>query len=197
MEMLPEVISSENRMNASLRDARARWRAGEALEAGRLLIETMPDENIVNWSLKILHLGVTWIPAPTAVTRLAEQKRQLGLFRVTPRQHFETIRRLTLKYEASKIRTKTESSILSLCYLAENVAKVLCNSSKTDDELEFDEDSGWWIVRCLYDCAQSVGSNEFFDECEQLLFGGNQSGQAGHATLLGPQRDAPEPSGSD
>ncbi len=157
-------------MNAALDDARKQWQAGEPLVAGQLLFEAVPTSNIAEWSLRILDLAMKWIPAPSPVRRLAKIKGRWSLFSPTPRQHFEAIRNLTMKLDALESRSQSEVCISNLCYLAENIAKVLANSRNRSDEPEFDEDSGWWIVSCLYACAKCVGSQQFFDECEQLLF---------------------------
>jgi len=39
------------------------------------------------------------------------------------------------------------------------VAKVTYNATNPTDE--FDEDSGWWIARCLKDVLELLGDDEF------------------------------------
>jgi hypothetical protein len=163
------MLKSESSMNA-LDDARLKWQKGESLDAGRLLFDAVPNSEITDWSLGILELAIKWIPAPAVVLRLARSGRQPSIFSPTPRQHFDAIRTLTLRLERLKSRSHSQECVSNLCYLAENVAKVLANARSKGDETEFDEDAGWWIIRCLYDCAQCQSSKEFFDECEKLLF---------------------------
>ena len=169
--VLLTTSKSENSLNAIVDDARLKWRIGESLVAGQLLFDALPERDIADWSLSILELAIKWIPAPRVVLRLARDARQPSFFSPTPRQHFEAIRKLTLKLDRLKSHSPSQECTLNLCYLAENVAKVLANLRSRGAEAEFDDDSGWWIVRCLHECAQCVDSIEFFDECEMLLFG--------------------------
>jgi hypothetical protein len=162
-------------LSSVLEDAFKKWQSAEPLVAGRILFESIPSANIAKWSLSILELASKWIPPPTAVERLIRNKGRWSLFGGTYRQHFEAIRRVTLKLEAMVVQSQSQACLVNLCYLAENVAKAIANSTRGDEELEFDEDSGWWIVSCLYDCAKCVGSRQFFDECEQKLFVENKT----------------------
>ncbi len=164
------TLKSESNLNAVVDDARLKWQKGESLIAGRLLFDTVPNGDIANWSLSILELAMKWIPAPSVVLRLLRSERQASFFNPTPRQHFEAIRKVTLKFERLSSRSHSQECVSSLCYLAENVAKVLANARNKGDERDFDEDAGWWIVRCLYECAKCQGSQEFLSECEKLLF---------------------------
>jgi hypothetical protein len=160
-----------NDLNVILENAHNKWRAAEPLVAGRILFESIPTENVSEWSLTILKLAMKWIPPPSAVKRLARIDNRWRFFGATPRQHFDSIRKVTLRLESLDDQSQSQVCASNLCYLAENVAKTLANAMRRDRELEFDDDSGWWIVSCLYDCAKSVGNQQFFDECEQLLFG--------------------------
>ncbi|MFZ5832955.1 MAG: hypothetical protein ACOY3P_22950, partial [Planctomycetota bacterium] len=62
-----------------------------------------------------------------------------------------------------------QERMLSQCYLAENVARVIYNSTGPIDP--FDEDSGWWVIPCLKDCVDRVGDPEFEAQARLLLFG--------------------------
>ena len=68
------------------------------------------------------------------------------------KESFNRIRVLTLSLESASRSWERPSNELILSYIAENVAKVIYNECLSDDA--FDEDSGWWIVRCLHDLTQ-------------------------------------------
>ena len=172
---LEDLAVSNGDFNSVLDDAYKKWQSAEPLVAGRILFESIPPSNIAKWSLSILELASKWIRPPTAVERLIRSNGRQSLFGATYRQHFEAIRRVTLRLEGVLVQNQSQACLVNLCYLAENVAKSISNSTRGDEELEFDEDSGWWIVSCLYDCAKCVGSRQFMDECEERLFRENRT----------------------
>ena len=143
------------------------WSNGKPLVAGRLLFEDLEKANVPDWCFAILELVTRWIQPTSPVKRL------LGLRGNRRRWHksrclFNVIRDQTLELEGIARPNESQRLTLSLCCLAECVAKTVFNSLGTEDS--FDEDSGWWIVVCLRDCVDIVGKREFLDQTEKLLF---------------------------
>lgn len=144
------------------------WSNGKPLVAGQLLFEDMERENVPEWCFAVLTLATKWIQPTNPVKRLLALRSSRWRWRKS-RCLFHVIRDQTLQLEATTEQTVGQRLTLSLCYLAENVAKTVFNSLDTEDA--FDEDSGWWIVVCLRHCVDCVGKQEFLDQAEKLLFG--------------------------
>jgi len=80
---------------------------------------------------------------------------------------FSLLRKSTLDLERLQNRTPEQEIVIHNLYLAENVAKVIYNS--TDPPDEFDEDSGWWVVACLRGIVDWWNDEEFSEEAWSAL----------------------------
>lgn len=133
--------------------AKKQWFEGDSLEAGRLLFERIPPGKRAAWACRLLEMAVR---AVGMSSHLYDELIALPQPEwINAKECFERIRNQTLALESSTYSWRPSSIELSLSYIAECVAKVVYNECETDDE--FDEDSGWWIVRCLADLADSSG----------------------------------------
>lgn len=123
------------------------WRAGQPVEAGRLIFENLPAETRPKWASRILRLvleksGVRFSPLEHVI-HIADHPAEWE----NAHSAFSTLRKSTLDLERLHVRSKEQELLLRHLYLAETVAKVIYNM--TDPPDEFDEDSGWWIAACL------------------------------------------------
>ena len=132
--------------------ARKQWFEGDSLEAGRLLFERIPLGKRAAWACRLLERAVR---AVGMSSHLYDELIALPQPEwIKAKGCFERIRNQTLALESNSYSWRPPSIELILSYIAENVAKVVYNECETDDE--FDEDSGWWVVRCLADLVDSA-----------------------------------------
>lgn len=146
-------------MNNDISNARDHWQQGSALEAGRLIFDSLPIERHPGWATAILVaiLDRTQITCD-AVQRLLEVAKSPTDWGKA-HQVFDQLRRVTIMMERSTKRDYRQNLLLKVLYLAELVAKVIYNSTNPEDE--FDEDSGWWIAPCLQDVLDFVNDDSF------------------------------------
>jgi hypothetical protein len=153
------------------------WRDGETYEAGRLVYETIPEQEHGQWALCVLALALKYAPASNYQVRWFLRVSRWRYLWFTAHSHFDAIRRVTLKFEKRKQRsnslTKNDESRYHLCLLAEKVAKVVYNT--TDPSGPFDANSGWYIVPALHGLLEVCEDERFNREAESLLFGSAHS----------------------
>lgn len=126
------------------------WKAGKSLDAGRLAFETLDACDRPTWASNILKLVVdhsgTRSKAIGALLELFKDRSQWSMAKPI----FSNLRSSLLSLEGKSTRTAKQELELCTLYLAENVAKVIYNS--TDPPDKFDDDSGWWVASCLRHC---------------------------------------------
>lgn len=144
------------------------WSSGESLKASQLLYGEVPAADRVSWSFALLELSVRWLNGERMHSNLLDLRDSPSRW-VRARRLFEKIRSRTLRLEGRKSLDDASRALLNVCYLSENVAKVVYNSTNPIDE--FDEDAGSWIAHCLWHCTQCCPSPNFKQEAEVLLFG--------------------------
>jgi hypothetical protein len=136
------------------------WRDGRTLEAGRLIFENLSPDVRPKWAANILasvvkRTGVKSSPIEH-ILQIANHPSEWN----KGHDAFSSARRLTLELDRLGERRSAEQTLLRrLLFLAELVAKVTYNATNPTDE--FDEDSGWWIARCLKDVLELLGDDEF------------------------------------
>ena len=123
------------------------WRDGQPLEAGRLLYEQLSPQARAKWASRILQLVIQrsglQVSAIEHIIRIANDTTKWS----EAHRAFSKLRKSTFDLESLYSQSVKQELLLHHLYLAENVAKVIYNS--TDPMDEFDEDSGWWVVVCL------------------------------------------------
>jgi hypothetical protein len=142
-----------------LSKAGSHWKKGQALEAGKLIFESLPVRERPQWAARVLRLvldrtGVTSQPIERAIS-ITNSPNDWG----KAHDVFSALREATLELLELKARTPQQALLLSHLGLAELVAKVTYNSTSPPDE--FDEDSGWWIAPCLKDILDMVNDKKF------------------------------------
>ena len=151
----------------TLSKARDLWKEGQALDAGKLIFESLPVETRPQWAARVLRLVVdrTEIKAQAIehAISIANTPSDWG----KAHDAFSTLRKATLELEELKARSPKQALLLNHLLLAELVAKVTYNSTSPPDE--FDEDSGWWIAPCLKDILDLVNDEKFSMTAESAL----------------------------
>jgi len=145
-KITPEMPSYED---IALDQALECWRAGQALEAGRLIFESLPNDIPPKWAAGVLRLVLE-----RSGVRLSLFEDVLFIADHPPQwrhahRTFSNVRDslLTLDKKRNRGLTSEEQLISSLLSLSELVAKVTYNA--TDPLDRFDDDSGWWIAASL------------------------------------------------
>jgi len=143
----------------TLSKARTLWEKGEALDAGKLIFESLPVETRPQWAGRGLRLaldrtGIKSEPIERALA-IAMTRNYWG----KAHDAFSSLRKATLELDKLKALSHQQELLLSLLVLAELVAKVTYNSTNPSDE--FDADSGWWIAPCLRELLDFVNDEEF------------------------------------
>lgn len=135
------------------------WKKGEALEAGKIIFESLSTEIQPRWAAHILESVVkrTGIKSPPIehILRLANNPNEWG----KAHDAFSLARKSTVALEKLSARSSEQSLLLSELLLAELAAKVAYNSTYPINE--FDEDSGWWVAVCLKDILERLDDEEF------------------------------------
>jgi hypothetical protein len=151
----------------TLKAAHELWQAGKELEAGRAVFEAIPEEARPGWAARILKAVVarTGLRSP-AIDRIIWVA---GDSRTWLQGHaaFQAARNETLRLDEIPARSPAEELMLHQVVLAELVAKVTYNATNPEDG--FNEDSGWWIGRCLRDVLEAAGDADFAASAWSLL----------------------------
>ena len=141
----------------SLANAYDEWRSGDALAAGEAIWIDLEQIKRIDWAKGILaetaRLSRQQFEVIDMLLSLGDSREELA----TAKSCFSFIRRRVLEVEAKLTKSLTDDCLVRLLYLAENVAKVLYNESQPSDE--FDDDVGWWVVKCARDCAEYLDEN--------------------------------------
>ncbi|HEX8599913.1 MAG TPA: hypothetical protein VF952_15545 [Chloroflexia bacterium] len=149
--------------NLIIDEARQHWEAGQALEAGRILFEHLPEEARPNWAANVLALAARHFPTIPEVENVqAIAKSPDTHIWLEAKEAFHQVRALTLRVERQGPQEQ-------LCFLllAENTAKLTYNSFRQPAWVEefapplsgFDADAGWWIAanaRCIVDALDDT-----------------------------------------
>lgn len=147
--------------------ARSLWNEGQTLEAGELIFESLPTEIRTQWANNILRLVVERTGIKSAaiesVISIADCPDDWG----KAHDAFSAVRAKALKLEGPAALNPQQTLLLHDLYLAELVAKVTYNATNPPDE--FDEDSGWWIARCLKDILNLVNDKTFSEAMWSVL----------------------------
>ncbi len=156
------------------------WRCGQPLDAGRLILVNLPTDTRPKWASRILRLvlaksGVQ-CPAIEQLLHIADHETEWA----NAHRQFSILRRSTLDLERLQYRNREEECLLRHFYLAENVAKVIYNSTNPSDE--FDEDAGWWVAACLRGFVDWWGDEEFSQAAWSALCFGEQHDGRGART---------------
>jgi len=116
------------------------------------------------WAAEILDLACSQLPAvPIPVQAVAAIARDPKRWREA-RAAFDAVRSLTLAEERLHAGGRVYACLL---YVAENAAKVVYNA--TGPLAQFDVDCGNWLVVCMRQFADAIGSPEFADRVRALL----------------------------
>ena len=153
--------------NEILSKARSHWKKGQALEAGRLIFESLPLGTRPHWAARVLRqvverTGVKFQPIESIVG-IADCPNDWG----KAHDAFSVLRKATLDLEQLKARSPEQALLLNHLMLAELVAKVTYNATSPSDA--FDEDSGWWIAPCLKDILDSLSDENFSEAAWSAL----------------------------
>jgi hypothetical protein len=147
--------------------ARSHWNDGQALEAGKLIFESLPSEIRTQWADNILRAVVerTGIKSDVIerVSSIAACPDDWG----KAHDAFSAVRDKVLKLEGPAALNPQQDLLLRHLLLAELVAKVTYNATNPPDE--FDEDSGWWIALCLKDILDLVDDKAFSEAMWSVL----------------------------
>lgn len=151
----------------ALSRARRCWDSGEALEAGKLIFESLSPAARPQWAARVLSLAMertgTTSASLTRTLWIANNPSEWG------RAHaeFSVLREESLKLSRRWSFGLRGNRLLHVLAIAELVAKVTYNATSPLDE--FDEDSGWWIASCLKDLAGLVDDDEFSSAAWSVL----------------------------
>jgi hypothetical protein len=129
-----------------------------------MIYGAIPNESRPSWAADILELAASQVPAVPkhvqAVAKIARNPKRWG----EAHSAFSAVRWLTLAEEKTHAGGTVYECML---FVAENAAKVIYNAS--GDPAPFDDDCGDWLVRCLRDLVDAIGSPEFENRAWFLL----------------------------
>jgi hypothetical protein len=135
---------------------REHWASGQARRAGSAIYEAISGPHRPAWAADILELSCSRLAdVPAPVRAVAEIARDPLRWREA-HAAFSAVRKLTLAEEKSHAGGVVYELVL---FVAENAAKVVYNAS--GQPAPFDYDCGYWLVGCLRELVEAVGSLEF------------------------------------
>lgn len=131
--------------------------AGKYLEAGQMMFEAAPSKPI--WAAAVLKECMS-------VTKLDHDVFRSVLGAGSLRDKFSEVRKLTRELESAQVLSAQQEVLRCMCYVAENVAKVRANALEGDD---FDDDSGYWLLKNVVDVLTRFGSKNAMSEAIAIL----------------------------
>lgn len=144
------------------------WNENKAIEAGKLIYESLPEikrplwaSNILSFCLKLTRSKPEFL---TVINTANDPKQWKNAHEV-----FQLVRKLTLIDEQDRNQDEIFSGILNL---AENTAKVTYNAGNFS--APFDHDSGWWIIQNLKYIVEKVNDKEFEKKVLKIAFEFNE-----------------------
>ena len=147
-------------------ELRAMWAADHALDAGRLLFESIPSAEQPAWAGRLVALCRPLVPrlAPAEIENvlaIGADPARWGEAHAA----FDAVRTWTLRMQRPGATPRPIA--LGLLCLAELAAKVAYNASAPPDA--FDEDSGWWLAAQLRYIVAQVADAGFEERAWRAL----------------------------
>jgi hypothetical protein len=156
-----------NLSNDNFKKAKEYWQSNQPLKVGELIFENLSIDIRPRWALTILESIVKRTKIKSVpIEHIIEIAKQPEKWKEA-HGAFDKLRESTLKLEKLKVRSIEQDLLLCHVLLAENVAKVIYNSTNPPDE--FDEDSGWWIVPCVKDIIDVLNDDAFAQSMWSVL----------------------------
>lgn len=119
------------------------WRAGQLIDAGHLLFESMPEQDQPRWAIRLLKFAVARSGISSApvenLLRIADDPARWG----EAHDAFRQLRRAGLALDRQNL-TDEQHLLLRLLCVGEITAKVVYNASGFP--APFDHDAGWWVA---------------------------------------------------
>jgi hypothetical protein len=145
-------------------ELRAMWAGGRALDAGRLLFESVPPAEQPAWAARLVVLCRRLAP------RVAPVENVLAIAADPARWDeahaaFRAVRARTVRFERPGAPPRPIA--LGVLFLAELTAKVTYNASAPIGP--FDEDSGWWLAVNLRSIVEQVADAGFEERAWRAL----------------------------
>ena len=145
-------------------ELRAMWAGGRALDAGRLVFESIPRAGQPAWAGRLVALCRPLAP------RMAPVENVLAIAADPARWDeahaaFRAVRAWTVRFE--RPGAPRGPIALGVLLLAELTAKVAYNASAPVDP--FDEDSGWWLAANLRDVVEQAADAGFEERAWRAL----------------------------
>jgi hypothetical protein len=145
------------------------WRNGDGTNAGRHICQKLSSQELVAWAINAMRFAVRISCVQQAeVTQLLKIADDIAS-RSEAKQVFKKLRHSVLKFESLSSPTNEQTKQFTVLLMAENVAKVVYNSTGPSDE--FDEDASWWVAGCLKDLCAQIGDEHLTREALALLIG--------------------------
>jgi hypothetical protein len=146
------------------------WSNGKIVDAGRLIFEHLPIRLRPVWAADLLRLilkqtRIECDQIEAILTVTEDQTRWKESYAI-----FMLLRDCTLDLIKHNSLPPSESLILAVVGLAEDVAKVTYNASDPPDR--FDDDAGWYIVPAVKHICDLVGVEAFSRVIREVLFSG-------------------------
>ena len=141
------------------------WDEGHLLQSGRVLYESMKDDQRVKWAANILWLctdRVNSVPEINQLLECASDPRQWKQCH----QVFQQIRAITLETEKNPEQHSQE--FRALLDVAETTAKILYNASH--ETAPFDYHAGWRLPLQVKKIMDVLQDQAFHEEALQVMF---------------------------
>jgi len=144
-----------------VKNAQELWDAGNGLEAGKLIFETIPREKRGKWAVNVLKLAYKHFPLADeidAVIEFAENTEQWGIdLKKQGRAAHEIVDKV------NRHPYQTPFPFPKLIYaLATNVGKVTYNAYLYG--APFDHSAGWEIANILHQIVLALNNHEFSEK---------------------------------
>ena len=145
------------------------WRSGQALAAGREIMEALTPERRAARAAAVLSIALKWLPACAAIRHVLEIAADAARWREA-HDAFSAVRHETLRMRD----TADNPACSGVLFLAENAAKTLYNAS--GEPAPFDHDSPWWIASNAWHIAEATSNVVLQRELWAALIGDVDAG---------------------
>jgi hypothetical protein len=155
----------------SLDEAWPLWQAGHWIAAGRLLFESMAEEERPRWAIRLFKHAVARgnvsCEPINNLLRIVSDPTQWH------RAHdaFGRLRDAGLQLDRAPSLTEEQQTLSHLLGVGEITAKVTFNASNASRPYPFDEDSGWWVASIFKHFLDRVNGEDSSKEAWLVLVG--------------------------
>lgn len=136
------------------------WEAAEAIQAGRVIFEAIPNAERPAWAASVVLFCQSLFPEVPEINEVLAIARDSSRWREAY-EAFQMVRRANL--------ANRDGSLENFYRVGELAAKVTYNACEESKSAPFDEDSGWKLVGILRGICEMKKDKNFTEEAFRVI----------------------------